>query len=75
MTPMTQPAPIALDGTEDDLITLTELANWLHVAHSTVWTWVNVRDPALPVIQRAGRPYTTKEAYRRWLAAQNGRTT
>lgn len=69
----TTPAPIALDGTEDDLMSLAELARELHVDYSTIYRWAHRTTPALPTLERCGRTYTTLDAYRRWLAAQNDR--
>lgn len=74
MATMIEPAPIALDGSEDEFMSINDMAKWLHVAYSTVYEWVHNREPKMPSIERAGRTYTTKAAYYRWLAAQNGRT-
>jgi len=74
MTMATEPAPIALDGTEDDVMSLADLARDLRLHYSTIHRWAFHTTPALPTLERAGRTVTTKAAYYRWLAAQNGRT-
>jgi hypothetical protein len=65
---------MSVDLLTESRISLNQLAREQDVALSTAWRWClrGIRGHVLESFSVGGRKFTTREAFRRWMAATNG---